>query len=136
MIDEQAKRRPECDPAHSVPITLADGQAWLFPKPWLQIHASFAGGRAAGHYPVVTSGPELDELVDAIGRCDDNLALLCGAATLGAHLLSRQYDLTDRELDQLFCYRLFDPSSWDWARAVIALATGQSGPRSFRAGGA
>ncbi|SRR5579883_2461142 len=136
MLNEITKRRPECDPANSVPIRMADGQEWLFPKPWLQIHASFRGGKAERHYPVVTAGPELDELVAAISRCEDNAALLSGAATLGAHLLCRNYDLDDRELDLLFAFRPSDPDSWEWAREVIGVATGQSGARSFRDGGA
>jgi hypothetical protein len=136
MLDERSKRRPECDPAASAPVRLADGQEWLFPKPWLEIHASFAGGKAEGHYPVLTAGPELDELVEAISGCEDNAALLSGAATLGAALLLRNYDLDDRELDQLFAFRPVDPPSWDWAKEVIGIATGQGGTRSFRDGGA
>jgi hypothetical protein len=136
MLDERSKRRPDCDPANSAAIRLADGQEWLFPKPWLEIHASFADGKAAGHYPAVTVGPELDELVEAIGGCEDNAALLTGTATLGAHLLLRNYDLSDRELDLLFAFRSADPSSWDWARDVIGMATGRDGTRSFRDGGA
>jgi hypothetical protein len=119
-----------------VPVKLADGQEWLFPKPWIQIHASFADGNASSHYPVVTAGPELDELVEAMSQCEDAMAQLSGAATMGAYLLLRQYDLTDRELDQLFAFRLTDPSSWDWAKGVIGVATGQSGMRSFPDGGA
>jgi hypothetical protein len=136
MLDEKAKRRECCDPANSVPVKLADGQEWLFPKPWLEIHASFAGGRPAGSYPIITAGPELDELVEAIGRCEDNAAVLSGAATLGAHLLCRNYDLTDEDLDHLFAFRPADPTSWDWARELIGIATGRSGTRSFRGGGA
>jgi hypothetical protein len=136
MLDERAKRRDTFDEANSAWITLADGQAWAFPKPWLEIHASFHGERATGHYPLITVGPELDELVEALSGCEDNTALLSGAATLGAHLLCRNYDLAERDLDQLFAFRIAEPSSWDWAREVIGVATGQSGTRSFRGGGA
>lgn len=136
VIDEKSHRTEDFDEQNSVWIKLADGQQYAFPKPWLEIHASFTGERATAHYPVITTGPELDELVDAIGQCEDNAALLSGAATLGAHLLCRNYDLTDRELDQLFAFRMGEPSSWDWAHEVIRVATGQSGTRSFRDGGA
>ena len=64
-----------------------------------------------------------------MGECDDNSALLIGAASLGAYLLSQNYDLSDADLDQLFVFRIGDPSSRDWAMAVLQIATGQSGPK-------
>lgn len=135
MLDEPSKRRETCDPRSSVPVRLADGQEWLFPKPFIEIHASFDGGKARATYPVLTYGPDLDALVEAMGQCDDNAALLIGAASLGAYLLKQNYDLADEELDLLFTFRLGDPDSWDWARSVIDIATGQSGGQSFFGGG-
>ena len=134
MIDEMARRRSDFDAGHAVWITLADGMPWAFPKPWLEIHATFEGGRAVASRQVLTYGPELEELIEAIERCRDNAALLVGAATLGAYLLRRNYDLGDRELDRLFSVRAKDPSSWQWAREVIGVATGTTGSRSFRDG--
>jgi hypothetical protein len=84
--------------------------------------------------PVLTYGPDLDELVDTIGECRDNAALLIGAASLGAFLLLHNYDLSDEDLDRLFAVRVGDPASWDWAKAVIDVATGAGGSRSFRGG--
>ncbi len=134
MSDERAKRNPEFDEQNSTWITLADGGQWAFPKPWLEIRATFRGGRAAASYPVLTYGPELEGLVNAIDECRDNTALLVGAASLGAYLLRRNYDLSDDDLDRLFAIRIGDPSSWEWAKAVIGVATGTSGSRSFRGG--
>jgi hypothetical protein len=134
MIDERAKRRPEFEERNSVWIALADGSRWAFPKPWLEVHASFREGRAVSSHPVLTYGPQLDELIAAIGECRDNAALLIGAASLGAFLLRHNYDLSDEDLDRLFAVRVGDPSSWDWARAVIDVATGAGGSRSFRGG--
>ena len=134
MSDERAKRKVEFDEQNSVWITLADGGRWAFPKPWLEIHAAFRGGRAVSSYPILTYGPELDELVNAIGECRDNAALIVGAASLGAFLLRHNYDLSDEDLDRLFAVRVGDPSSWDWAKAVIDVAAGTGGPRSFRGG--
>jgi hypothetical protein len=134
MIDEKARRKPEFDESNAVWIALADGSRWALPKPWLEVHASFRQGRAVATYPVLTYGPELDELVDAIGACRDNAALIIGAASLGALLLRRHYDLSDDDLDRLFAVRVGDPTSWDWVQAVIDVATGSGGPRSFRGG--
>jgi hypothetical protein len=135
MLDEQAKRRETCDPRNSVPVRLADGQAWLIPKPWLEVHASFDGGKAARTWPCLTYGPELDALVQAMGQCEDNAALLIGAASLGAYLLGVNYDLADAELDGLFAFRSGDPDSWNWAREVMDVATGASGPKLGSGGG-
>src|SRR5215472_8760508 len=111
MIDERAKRRPEFDERNSVWTALADGARWAFPKPWLEVHASFRDGRALSTYPILSYGPELDELVNAVGECRDNAALIIGAATLGAFLLRHNYDLTDEDLDRLFAVRVDVPSS-------------------------
>jgi hypothetical protein len=135
VLDERAKRRESFDERHSEPVTLADGQAWHLVKPWLEVHASFAGGKAQSAIPVLTYGPELEELVEAIGSCQDNAALLCGAASLGAYLLRWNYDLSDSDLDTLFAFRIGDPDSWDWAKAVMDVATGQSGPKRGAVGG-
>jgi hypothetical protein len=134
MSDERAKRKAEFDERNSVWISLADGGRWAFPKPWLEVHAAFRGGRAVSTYPVLTYGPELDELVGAIGACRDNAALIIGAATLGAFLLRHNYDLSDEDLDCLFAVRVGDPPSWDWAKAVIDVAAGTGGSRSFCGG--
>jgi hypothetical protein len=134
VLDEVGLRRPEFNERHSVRITLADAQAWAFPKPFYEVHAAFVGGKVQGTYPVLTYGPEIDDLVKAIGECKDDTAILSGAASLGAYLLTRNYDLDDSQLDQLFAFRPADPSSWDWIKAVMDVATGESGDRSFRGG--
>ena len=129
MLDEKTKRRKTFDERNSVPVILADGQPWAFPKPWLEIRASFRDGKAQTTYTVLTYGPELDALVKAIRECQNNVALLCGAASLGAYLVSQNYDLSDEDLDRLFVFRVGDSASWDWARAIMDVATGRSGPK-------
>lgn len=135
MIDERTRRKPGFDERDAVWITLADGGRWAVPRPWLEIRASFRDGRAVSNHPVLTYGAELDELVRVIDECRDDAALLIAAASLGAYLLCHHYDLSDEDLDGLFAVRIGDPPSWDWARAVIDVATGTSGSRSFRDGG-
>jgi hypothetical protein len=129
VLDEKSRRKESFDQRNCVPVVLADGQAWHLPKPWLEVHPIFREGKAHSSYPVLTYGPELDALVKAMGECDDNSALLIGAASLGAYLLSQNYNLSDADLDQLFVFRIGDSSSRDWAMAVLQVATGQSGPK-------
>lgn len=129
MLDEKFRRKETFDPRNSVPVMLADGQAWHLPKPWLEVHPVFRDGKVQSSYPVLTYGPDLDALVKSMAECEDNSSLLVGAASLGAYLLSQNYQLTDADLDQLFVFRIGDPSSHDWALAVMQVATGQSGPK-------
>jgi hypothetical protein len=134
MIIERTKRRESFDERNAVPIRLADGQRWFFPKPWLEIRATFEACKARSTYPVVTNGPELDALIKAIGECRDDAALLCGVASLGAFLVSHNYDLSDEDLDCLFAFRIGDPASSEWAREVMDVATGRSGPKAGSGG--
>ena len=109
MLDEKSRRKETFDQRNSVPVVLADGQAWHLPKPWLDVHPVFRDGKAHSSFPVLTYGPELDALVKSMGECEDNSSLLVGAASLGAYLLSQNYHLSDADLDQLFVFRIGDP---------------------------
>jgi hypothetical protein len=135
MLDEKTKRRECCDPASSVPVRLADGQEWLFPKPWLQVQAVFHEGKAVDAIAGLTYGPELQDLIRLVAECEDNLALCSAAATLGSHILRHNYDLADQDLDQLFAFRVGDPSSWDWVPAILHVARGEHGPKRGSGGG-
>ncbi len=134
MIDERTRRKSGFDERDIAWIVLADGGRWAFPKPWLEVRASFHSGRAASARSILTYGRELDELVQAITECRDDAALLIASASLGSYLLGHQYELSDDDLDRLFAVRVGDLDSWEWARSVIEVATGASGCRSFRDG--
>ena len=135
MLDEAAKRKPNFDERNSVPVVLADGQSWHVPKPWLEIRPVFRRGRAVSSYPVLTCGPELDGLIEAMADCDDLDNQVVAAASLAAHLLLWHYDLSDADLDTLLAFRATDETSLNWLREVFAVATGRSGPKRSRAGG-
>ena len=135
LLDEKAKRKPNFDERNAAPVVLADGQPWFVPKPWLEIRPVFRGGKAVSAYPVITCGPSLDALVDAVAEADDGMVQISFVASLAAHLLCWHYDLTDPELDQLLAFRVHDDASLNWTREVFAVATGQSGPKVCRAGG-
>jgi hypothetical protein len=135
MTEEQSRRLDCFDERHCAPVVLADGQTWFLPKPWLEIRPTFRGGRAESAYPVLTYGPELDALVEAIGNCEDITNTVSAVASLAAYLLQRHYRLTDPDLDRLLCLRVDDESSGDWIGRVIEVATGRSGPKVSSAGG-
>lgn len=135
MLDEPSHRKECFDEANSAWVKFANGQSFAFPKPWLEVYATFHGGTALATRSVLTYGPELDGLVKLLGECRDDGAFLRGAATLGACLLRQQYELSEEDLDQIFCFRLGDPESWGWAAEVAGIAAGHSGPKVGRGGG-
>src|SRR5262245_10936275 len=135
MIDEKAKRKENFDERNAAPVVLADEQSWFVPKPWLEIRPVFRGGKAVSAWRVLTCGPELDALIEALSECDDLDGQVMAAASLAAHLLRWHYELTDTELDQLLAFRCADDSSLAWMREVFAIATGRSGPKVCSAGG-
>ena len=47
----------------------------------------FGGGKAVRAYPVLTCGPELDGLVEAMAECEDLDSQVVAVASLAAHLL-------------------------------------------------
>ena len=87
MIDEASKRKPNFDERNAAPVVLADGQTWFVPKPWLEIRPVFRGGKPVSAYRVLTCGPELDGLVEAIKDADDLDLQVSAVASLAAHLL-------------------------------------------------
>jgi hypothetical protein len=135
MLSEQAKRKPHFDERNAAPVVLADGQTWFIPKPWLEVRPVFCGGSTVSAYRVLTCGPELDGLVEALADSDDLDAQVVAVASLAAHLLCWHYELTDAELDGLLAFRAADERSLDWLRQVFAVATGRSGPKVYGAGG-
>jgi hypothetical protein len=130
MTIDQATRRTDGFDQGSHWIALADGQRWGFPRPWLEVRAAFNGGKPVGTCAVVTYGHATDQLLAAIGACDDAAARICGAATLAAALLRLNYELLDAELDGLLAFRRGDPASLAWVGAVLEVATGAMGRRT------
>jgi hypothetical protein len=135
MIDEAAKRKDNFDQRNAAPVVLADGQPWFIPKPWLEVRPVFRGGKPVNSYRVLTCGPELDALLEAIGECDDLDGQVMALASLAAYLLRWHYELTDEDLDGLLAFRCGDETSFEWMSQVISIATGRSGPKVYRAGG-
>lgn len=135
MLDEFTLRMSNFDEANSVPVVLADGQLWWFPKPWLEIRPVFQDGKADANFPVLTYGNDIDALIMVQARCETLDEQLTAVATLAAILLRWHYVLDDAELDQLLAYRVGEPASQAWFDEVMAVATGQSGPKRSRAGG-
>jgi hypothetical protein len=120
---EKHRRKPEFDPEGCVAIRLDDGQEWYFPRPYLEINPVFHEGKVINSIRCLTCGPELDLLIQMIGREDDALERIHKIMTLGAFLLLRNYDLLDNELAQLFVFRN-KPEGFECLNWIMDVATG------------
>lgn len=136
MLDERDHRREGIDIDRSVPVRMGDGGEWLLPKPWVEVHPIFDGGRPVDRWLVFTYGPELDGLIRAIAEAEDGSMRILAAVGLGAHLLLRNYDLSDDQLAEVLVFRCHDPESESMVRAILDVATGRTGPKASRGGGA
>lgn len=133
---EAARRRESLDVPRSVPVKMGDGVEWLLPKPWVEVHPVFENGKPVDRWLVFTYGPELDALVKAISEAEDAGVRILAAVGLGAHLLLRNYDLSDDELATVLVFRSGDPESEAMVRGILDVATGRTGPKPSRGGAA
>lgn len=125
---ERFRRRVDFDPddGFSAPVRLADGDAWHLARPWLEIVPRFRSGRAVGRDEFLTCGEEFDALIAAVSEDLDGPAFILAVMTVGAALLTRNYDLTNDELGRLFTFRPGDPESARMLQEIMGVATGRS----------
>jgi hypothetical protein len=129
MIDEASRRKPCFDIASSAPVTLADGQAWHIPKPWLEVRPVFQNGRAVDTRPALTIDAEFDMLKQAVIDAEGEAIILAGA-NLAADMLRRHYQLDDTELGSLLAFR----EGAVWIKEIMQVANGFNGPKAGSAG--
>lgn len=125
MADERAARRP--DFSAGAEVVLGDGRVWTLPRPTLRLYpVRDAEGRiAVGGGP--SFGAEYEALMDDLADCDpdDASARLTIQFRMAALLLSRNYDLTDRDLRELLVVDADDPDCRERWGAVNRAMTGR-----------
>lgn len=122
---EKHRRLPEFAPEGCMPIRLADGHEWYFPRPWLVVSPIFRDGKAVERTKQITCGPELDVLIKAIAEEDDPPRQVLHVMTLGALLLKRNYELDDADFERLFVYKVGSNESDEMLRSIMDVATGK-----------
>jgi hypothetical protein len=130
IYPEPSKRRPDFHEP-TVPILLADGQTWHFPKPHVYLSPQVIGGRVVSMSGNTTFGAEFDSLVAALkeaAESDNAYQILHATAALGCFMLTLNYDLTDAELRELLTFRVDLPDTWDRVKAIMGVAYGR-GPK-------
>jgi hypothetical protein len=138
MIDEMACRRPDVfDEAGSIPITLANGQDWLFPRPAIELFPR-AGGKMGSR---TSLGPDFDRAIDAIRdippsdeSTDPDVAMereaayLMGQFSLAALMLGRNYLIPEESLCEILRFSYQNDTYKQMWDDIIAVAMG-SDPR-------
>lgn len=128
MLSEREFRRPTLDEATSVAVEFPGG-TFLVPKPVVYLRPVFAGGKRSSEARLCTDDPEFDRLKEAVSAAaDDDGADFSGVMLdIAAHMLLRNYDLSDDDLGRLFAIREDGEGvSVAWWAEVMAIAHGRS----------
>lgn len=126
MRAESECRRPEFQ--GGIPVTLADGNEWLLPRPRLYVYPKFVDGKpqlARG----CEWGPDYLALLDAAREARNGDDFLLAQFALAIDLLRRNYDLSDDELAELLRTETDGEASQQMWEEVSAVAAGAA-PKS------
>lgn len=126
MLDEQALRRSTF--SQGPEVTLGDGGKWSLPMPTLRLFPIRGedGRIAVGGGP--SFGADYEALMDDLTDCDpeDTTARLTIQFRMAAMLLTRNYDLTDRDLRELLVIDAEDPECRERWREINRVMTGRA----------
>jgi hypothetical protein len=122
---EKRWRKPE---ASGIPITLADGEAWLFPRPKVGLSAlvDSTGRPRFAQKSTRSFGADYDALVDAFIEADDGVNEAEALLALAVDLLGRNYDLAPSELVTLLPRWFDDDANQEMWRAIADAALGRA----------
>ncbi len=121
MLDEKSLRKLTFTEGHAV--TLADGQAWTFPKPRIRLKPKIVEGKVEiGGGP--SFGPEYDLQLDVLfGAVEvDPVERLRIKFEMAVRLLSANYDLRPEDYAELIVLEPGDPLSderWEQLSNVL-----------------
>ncbi len=130
MILESERRRDTFQGA-SVPIVLADGQAWCFPKPFVQLTPRIEGRTCVSVDTSTHFGAEFDALMTRLSEAES--MAWTDLFSVAAFLLMWNYELSGDEMAGLLCYRHDDPESHDRLNDILDVALGNA-PKVSAAG--
>ena len=125
-VDEASRRRAPF--TGGVPVLLADGQAWTFPRPLLGLMPEVGsdGKVRFGENLRFNFGEAYDALVDAFAESEDWRAESEALLALALDLLGRNYDLSGLALGEILPRLLNDEGNADMWRAVAEVAVGKA----------
>jgi hypothetical protein len=125
MLDEKALRKPGF--SEGPKVVLADGQAWILPKPRLRFKPRIVDGKVEiGGGP--SFGPEFDDQIDILfGVIEaDPAERLRVKFEVAVRLLAANYDLRPNQFSELIVLEPGDPASderWEQlCNAIMGIA--------------
>jgi hypothetical protein len=119
-----------------VPIVLADGQTWHFPRPTIELFPTFdEEGRVADFDGRPSFGPDYDDKLDAFVQAEKGAAELKALMVLAVDLLGRNYRLCPGDFVRLLRYRKGDEANRAMWQAIADTAQG-NGPKACPVGDA
>ena len=135
--DEKALRRPDFQ-ADSVPVTLANGQEWFFPKPYVELFPKVENGRVVGVGSKITAthlGPEFADLMQKVEDAEGAISYAETFFPLAVLMLSHNYALPDEAYSELLAVTLGNgkANSDSLFQEVLNVALG-FGPKASAAG--
>jgi len=132
MLNETQKRKPTFDESASAPVTFPGGDTLFVPKPLIRLRPTFRAGKRVDEARLVSGDAEFDRLKSEVeAAIHDDTRDFGGAVTdVAVYMLSKNYDLTDDELADLFAIAM-DGAAPDvqWMTRVMAIAHGQNAPK-------
>ncbi len=136
-MNESEFRKPSFDLENTVPVVLADNQAWHFPRIWFVLRPAFSGGRATGTNLTSSIGTELDDLIKAVeaAAAKGDGSWPTETASLAAYMLSKTYDLTDEMLSELLVFPASGEHAYELLREILDVARGEHSPKGLTTSG-
>ncbi len=133
MFNEKDLRKQNVDPENCIPVVLADGQPWLFPRVWLSLRPVFKGGKATEMRLTSSIGTEFDAMKQAVEDAalseEGNWPL--AAANLAAFLLEKNYDITDEALSEILVFPTSGEHAYELLRTIMDVAHGRTDPKEL-----
>lgn len=120
---ESECRRPDANWDDTVPIVLADGQTWHFPKPYVDCVPKFTDGKAT-----LTFESEFKPFLTRMEESEDAMDALTARCELERHMLLKLYDLSDDELSLLLRWRSGSEADNERRQDILNTALG-AGPK-------
>lgn len=122
-LDEIGLRKPGF--AEGVPIVLADGQAWQFPRPKVEMCPVVRDGKVTLR-TATNLGREFDELIEESLHAEGFADELTVLWTVAVSMLRFNYDLADDDFVEILRYRQGDGLSELAIQAIIDVAFGNA----------
>lgn len=134
LVDESTIRKDPFRP--DVPIKMADGQVWFFPKPWVRFHPTVGPDGLPSLGSRTSLGKEFDLATEDVRKAseeEDNYLSILAMFAIARSMLRINYELTPEIEATILEYAPEDQDSKDRWDEILGVAMG-NGPKLSTAG--